>query len=51
MEKDTINKKIEKSQYQRQFWKLFAAFFTILVIYTIIDDPMGVLNGILDSLK
>ncbi len=41
---------IKENDTQR-FFKMLAAFFTLIAIYTIIENPMGVLEGIIDCLK
>ena len=51
MKNKSKKQKVHYDNRQRSFFKIFAAFFTVLIAYIIINYPMDVLKGIIDSLK
>ena len=51
MKKENREQNSIKRNDTHGFLKILAALFAIIAIYTIIDNPMGVIEGILDSLK
>jgi len=51
MEKKNIKKGIIRKNDNHRFFKMLAVFFALLAFFAIIDNPMGFIEGILDSLK